>query len=83
MIIEPLHRIRNLPRAIFSAGRILGTMGVKLSLSNRYLRNPKLREKMVTNSVATSSAIEGIRAPFRRDASSETSRKKVLIRKKS
>ena len=57
-------------------------MGAKLSLVNRYLRNPELREKTVTKSVATSSAIEGIRAPFRRGAHSEANRKSLFIRKK-
>ena len=39
-------------------------VGTKLSVANRYLRNPEVRERTVTRSVATSSAIEGIRAPF-------------------
>jgi hypothetical protein len=41
-------------------------MGAKLSATNRYLRNPAARERAVVKSVATSSAIEGIRAPFKR-----------------
>jgi hypothetical protein len=41
-------------------------MGAKLSAANRYLRNPATRERTVVKSVATSSAIEGIRAPFKR-----------------
>jgi hypothetical protein len=41
-------------------------MGAKLSAVNRYLRNPLARERAVVKSVATSSAIEGIRAPFKR-----------------
>ena len=57
-------------------------VGAKLSLTNRYLRDPELREKTVTRSVATSSAIEGIRAPFRHDGRSETNREQVLTRKK-
>ena len=56
--------------------------GARLSLVNRYLRNPELREKTVTKSVATSSAIEGIRAPFRRGVHSEANRKSLLIRKR-
>jgi len=40
-------------------------MRSKLSTSNPYLRNSELRESMVFKSVASSSAIEGIRAPFR------------------
>jgi hypothetical protein len=55
---------------------------MKLSLANRYLRNPELREKTVTKSVATSSAIEGIRAPFRGGVGTEGNRKSLLIRKK-
>ena len=43
-------------------------MGAKLSATNRYLRNPAMRERTVVKSVATSSAIEGIRAPFKRKA---------------
>ena len=34
--------------------------------SQPYLRNPAMRERIVVKSVATSSAIEGIRAPFKR-----------------
>jgi len=41
-------------------------MRSKLSTSNPYLRDSTLREAMVFKSVASSSAIEGIRAPFRR-----------------
>jgi len=40
-------------------------MRSKLSTSNPYLRDSDLREAMVFKSVASSSAIEGIRAPFR------------------
>ena len=43
-------------------------MSSKLSSTNRYLRDPAVRERTVLKSVATSSAIEGIRAPFERDA---------------
>ncbi len=45
-------------------------MSSKLSSANRYLRDPVQRERTVTRNVATSSAIEGIRAPFRQDARS-------------
>jgi hypothetical protein len=45
-------------------------MSSKLSSSNRYLRDPAVRERDVLRNVATSSAIEGIRAPFKRDARS-------------
>lgn len=40
-------------------------MGSKLLTSNPYLRNPATRQRMVFTSVASSSAIEGIRAPFK------------------
>ena len=43
-------------------------MSTKLSTANPYLRDPVLREGMVFRSVASSSAIEGIHAPFRRMA---------------
>lgn len=43
-------------------------MGSKLSTANPYLRDPVLRERSVLRSVASSSAIEGIRAPFRKMA---------------
>jgi hypothetical protein len=36
-----------------------------LASANRYLKDPALRRKLVARSVATSSAIEGIRAPFK------------------
>jgi len=39
----------------------------KLSAANPFLRDPVVRARMVFTSVASSSAIEGIRAPFRRD----------------
>ena len=45
-------------------------MSSKLSSTNRYLRDPVVRKRTVLRSVATSSAIEGIRAPFKRDARS-------------
>jgi hypothetical protein len=45
-------------------------MNSKLSSTNRYLRDPAVRERAVLRNVATSSAIEGIRAPFKRDARS-------------
>ena len=45
-------------------------MSSKLPSTNRYLRDPAVRERAVVRNVATSSAIEGIRAPFKRDARS-------------
>jgi hypothetical protein len=35
-----------------------------LAATNRYLKDPVVRRKLVVRAVATSSAIEGIRAPF-------------------
>lgn len=45
-------------------------MSSKLSSTNLYLRDPAVRVRGVLRNVATSSAIEGIRAPFKRDARS-------------
>ena len=45
-------------------------MSAKLSTANRYLRDPAVRDRTVLKSVASSSAIEGIRAPFKVIASS-------------
>jgi hypothetical protein len=36
-----------------------------INTTNRFLKNPALCEKMVLKSVGSSSAIEGIRAPFK------------------
>lgn len=58
-------------------------MGAKLSATNRYLRDPAVRERTVTKSVATSSAIEGIRAPFKRKAGGLYSMKGRVMRKKA
>ncbi len=46
-------------------------MGRKLIDANPYLRDPVQRERSIFKSVASSSAIEGIRAPFR-DLAAET-----------
>lgn len=43
-------------------------MTSKLSSTNPYLRDPKQRQRSVLRSVATSSAIEGIHAPFKAGA---------------
>ncbi|MGP1666757.1 MAG: hypothetical protein ACTS5I_12755 [Rhodanobacter sp.] len=43
-------------------------MGRKPLNTNPYLRDPVQRERSVFKSVASSSAIEGIRAPFRESA---------------
>ena len=57
-------------------------VGTKLSIANRYLRNPEVRERTVAKSVATSSAIEGIRAPFAGGAKTGASSKNRLKRKR-
>jgi Fic family protein len=41
-------------------------MSAKLSASNPYLSDPAIRQRGVLESVTTSSAIEGIRAPFKK-----------------
>ena len=43
-------------------------MGKKLSVINFYLLDPAIRQESVYRSVASSSAIEGIRAPFAKDS---------------
>ena len=40
-------------------------MSDTLSRSNRHIRDSGARERLVFKSVASSSAVEGIRAPFR------------------
>lgn len=40
-------------------------MSSKLSSANAFMRDPAVRQRSVLRSVATSSAIEGIRAPFK------------------
>jgi hypothetical protein len=58
-------------------------MKLKLSAANPYLRDPILRERTVFRSVASSSAIEGIRAPFREMAAARSSRPASSGRTKS
>jgi len=43
-------------------------MGAKLSVVNFYLLDPAIRQESVYRSVASSSAIEGIRGPFKKDS---------------
>lgn len=57
-----------MPQGAVFVARYNRFMGAKLSVANRYLRNPATRERTVVRSVATSAAIEGIRAPFKRKA---------------
>ena len=42
-------------------------MSNSLALANPHLRDPELRRRSVLKSVATSSAIEGIHAPFKKN----------------
>jgi len=56
-------------------------MGAKLAKTNPYLRDPLVRERTVLKSVASSSAIEGIRAPFRKTAS-KTKSSSTAVRNK-
>ena len=55
----------------------------KLSLTNPYLRDAAIRERSVLASVASSSAIEGIHAPFKQKSVSVKSSKLLLSGKPS
>ena len=46
-------------------------MSAKLAATNRYLKDAEARRKLIFKSVASSSAIEGIRAPFKQLASAK------------
>jgi hypothetical protein len=46
-------------------------MSSKLSKTNPHLRDPVARERAIVKSVASSSAIEGIRAPFKVSGSAQ------------
>ena len=58
---------KNLPFAISITNRLRYdvSMSNTLSKSNRYMRDPAMRERLVYRSVASSSAVEGIREPFK------------------
>jgi hypothetical protein len=61
-------------------------MSTKLSESNPYLRDRKVRERMVIKSVVTSSAIDGIRVSFegpRQRTRKLSTRKRRVNRKKA
>jgi hypothetical protein len=58
-------------------------MAASLSSTNPYLRDRNLRERTITRSVATSSAIEGIRAFFKRPVKASGSPAKPKRQKKS
>lgn len=47
-------------------------MSSKLSKTNPHLRDPVARERAILKSVASSSAIEGIRAPFRESSTAKS-----------
>jgi hypothetical protein len=61
----------------------MDAMSTKLASANPYLRNALVRDKAVAKSVATSSAIEGIRTEFGRRPPTAGRRKKQVIQKKS
>jgi hypothetical protein len=61
----------------------MGAVSTKLASVNPYLRNAIVRDKTVATSVATSSAIEGIRTEFGRASPTAGRRKKQVIQKKS
>jgi hypothetical protein len=49
-------------------------MSTRLSATNPYLRDPAVRARSVLRSVATSSAIEGIHAPFKKKKDTSSKR---------
>lgn len=53
-------------------------MGKKLVQANPYLRDPMTRRRAILRSVATSSAIEGIRAPFRNQPAADQASEHAL-----
>lgn len=57
------HRLR---KPVAETGWYNTDMSLKLSAVNPYLRDPVRRARTVLKSVASSSAIEGIRAPFKK-----------------
>ncbi|MBS0514622.1 MAG: hypothetical protein JSS16_04020 [Proteobacteria bacterium] len=57
-------------------------MSAKLAATNRYLKDAEVRRKLIFKSVASSSAIEGIRAPFKQLAGAKkTSSSARLIKR--
>jgi hypothetical protein len=58
-------------------------MSSSLALANPHLRDPDLRRRSVLKSVATSSAIEGIRAPFKKAAAKRQTVSKAVTRAKA
>ncbi|MBI5899811.1 MAG: hypothetical protein HZB40_11340 [Rhodocyclales bacterium] len=58
-------------------------MSSSLALANPYLRDPDLRRRSVLKSVATSSVIEGIRAPFNKATGKRKSPVTAITRAKA
>jgi len=58
-------------------------MSSTLASANPHLRDPVLRQRSVLKSVASSSAIESIRAPFKKDTVKGTSSSKAVTRAKA
>jgi hypothetical protein len=67
-LVRPLLQIRcSLPAfSVFSSAFLYNWAMAKNLASNRYLRDRATRDRLVLKSVASSSAIEGIRAPFQK-----------------
>lgn len=57
-------------------------MSSSLASANPHLRDPAQRQRSVLKSVATSSAIEGIRAPFKKAADKRKTVSTALTRAK-
>ena len=58
-------------------------MSSTLVSANPHLRDPVLRRRSVLKSVATSSAIEGIRAPFKKAAGKQKASATAVTRAKA
>jgi hypothetical protein len=58
-------------------------MSTKLSKTNPHLRDPVASERTILKSVASSSAIEGIRAPFREPSTAKAKSAPKTQRRKS
>lgn len=58
-------------------------MSSTLASANPHLRDPALRQRGVLKSVASSSAIEGIRAPFKKTIVKGKASSKTVIRAKA
>jgi hypothetical protein len=56
-------------------------MSTHLSATNPYLRDPVVRARSVLRSVATSSAIEGIHAPFKKKKKDTSSKRATSVKR--